>query len=127
MDSSQNAPSSKNFLSIVIAVLVILGFFFFVSKSGLKPSESATSPTPATPTASTAQIPSLKSVSISIDDDAVLGRMDAPVTIIEFGDYQCPFCEDFYGGAELSIRNAYVSKGLVRFAYRDFPLDAIHP
>jgi protein-disulfide isomerase len=56
------------------------------------------------------------------DDDAVEGSADAPVTIIEFSDYECPFCERFYSGALPQIREEYVKTGKVKIVFRDFPL-----
>ena len=57
------------------------------------------------------------------DDDAILGDPDAPVTIVEFSDYQCPYCRSFYNGAYKQIKEKYIDTGKVNFVYRDFPLD----
>jgi len=61
-----------------------------------------------------------------VDDDTILGEVDAPVTIIVFGDYECPFCERMYQDAEQQIRDEYVATGKARIVYRDFPL-SFHP
>ncbi len=55
-------------------------------------------------------------------DDAAKGSEDAPVTIVEFSDYQCPFCGRFYEQTLPLIEEEYVSTGKVRMVYRDFPL-----
>ena len=55
--------------------------------------------------------------------NAVLGNPDAPVTIILFGDYECPYCERAFSGAEAKIRDTYVADGRVKMVFRDFPLD----
>ena len=60
------------------------------------------------------------------DDDAVMGDNDAPVTIVEFSDYQCPFCEAFYSGALTDIKKKYIETGKVKLIYRDYPL-SFHP
>lgn len=62
---------------------------------------------------------------VSPDDDPAWGPADAPVTIVEFGDYQCPYCKRFYDETFPAIKAAY--EGRVRFVYRDFPLTSIHP
>lgn len=54
------------------------------------------------------------------DGDPVLGNPQAPVTIVEFGDYQCPFCGRFFQTTERQIIDTYVKSGKVRFVYRDF-------
>ena len=66
-------------------------------------------------------------VQATVDDDAVLGDEDAPVTIIEFSDYQCPFCGRFYSQTLPQIKSQYVDTGKVKIVFRDFPLTSIHP
>ncbi len=63
---------------------------------------------------------------ISADDDAVLGSPNAPVTIVEFSDYQCPFCRKFVTDTLPSIKQDYIDTGKVKLVYRDYPLD-FHP
>jgi len=62
---------------------------------------------------------------VSPDDDPAWGPVGAAVTIIEFSDYQCPFCKRFYDETLPQIQATY--EGRVRFVYRDFPLTSIHP
>jgi protein-disulfide isomerase len=55
-----------------------------------------------------------------------LGRDDAPVTIVEFTDYQCPFCRRFESDSFVQLKKEYIDTGKVRFVSRDLPLD-FHP
>lgn len=55
------------------------------------------------------------------------GDDQAPVTIIEFSDYQCPFCGRFAQQTLPQIKKEYVSTGKVKWYFRDFPLSSIHP
>jgi protein-disulfide isomerase len=55
-----------------------------------------------------------------------LGSNDAPVTIVEFTDYQCPYCRTFESTTFAEIRKKYVDTGKVRFVVRDFPLAQMH-
>jgi protein-disulfide isomerase len=71
--------------------------------------------------------PSLTEAQASIDDDPLLGKSDAPITLIEFSDYQCPFCARFYRDTFPQIKKDYIDKGKVRYIFRDFPLLSIHP
>ena len=66
-------------------------------------------------------------VTASVDDDPFLGDANAPVKLIEFSDYQCPFCERFYSQTLPQLKSEYFDTGKVQFVYRDFPLDSIHP
>jgi protein-disulfide isomerase len=53
----------------------------------------------------------------------VLGEIDAPVTVIEFGDYECPYC----AGAAPALRELVASSaGQVRLVFRNFPLFEVH-
>ncbi|MFZ5880259.1 MAG: DsbA family protein [Chloroflexota bacterium] len=53
------------------------------------------------------------------------GPADAPITIVEFSDFQCPFCRKFYLETYKGLLAAY--PGQIRFVYRNFPLTNIHP
>lgn len=61
---------------------------------------------------------------VSADDDPTLGAFDAPVTVIEFADFECPACMIFEETIK-EILSTY--EGQVHFVYRDFPLTTIHP
>ena len=62
-----------------------------------------------------------------VDDDPVLGDENAPLTIVEFSDFQCPYCARFREQTFDLIKENYVDTGKVKFVYRDFPLSSIHP
>lgn len=55
-----------------------------------------------------------------IEDDYVLGNANAPVAIIEFGDFQCPFCTKVFLETEPKIREEYINTGKVKWVMRDF-------
>ncbi|OGN18141.1 MAG: hypothetical protein A3F48_02335 [Candidatus Yanofskybacteria bacterium RIFCSPHIGHO2_12_FULL_41_9] len=65
-------------------------------------------------------------VEVSADDDPILGNKNAKVTIIEFSDYQCPFCRSFWKESFSQIKKEYIDTGKVKFIYRDYPL-SFHP
>lgn len=60
------------------------------------------------------------------DDDPALGSPSAPVVLVEFSDFQCPFCRRLWRESLPQIKEKYIKTGQVRFVYRDFPL-SIHP
>ena len=55
------------------------------------------------------------------------GNPDARVTIMEFGDYQCPACQNFFRQAKPILDVSYIQPGRVQFVFYDFPLEAAHP
>jgi protein-disulfide isomerase len=54
------------------------------------------------------------------------GDPNAPITVLEFGDFQCPACQQFALAVKPQIDAAYVDEGVARFTFRDFPLVSIH-
>ncbi|MEZ4666487.1 MAG: DsbA family protein [Anaerolineae bacterium] len=64
-------------------------------------------------------------INVSVDDDPSWGPQDAPVTIVEFSDFQCPFCGRFHRETYDQLRKDY--EGKIRFVYRDFPILSLHP
>ena len=65
--------------------------------------------------------PSTATVTIDPDRPA-LGSADAPVTVVEFTDYQCPFCRRFTQSTFPLIQKQYIDTGKVRWVVRDLPL-----
>ena len=55
-------------------------------------------------------------------DDPVLGNRNAPLVLIEFSDFQCPFCRSFYTQTLNQLKTTYVDTGKVAFVYKDLPL-----
>lgn len=85
--------------------------------------KNAPTPTP-TPTPAPSK-PSSSKVDVKISDsDHYRGDKDAPITIVEFSDFQCPFCSRFHDTMLQVIEN-YPKD--VKWVYKHFPLDSIHP
>jgi protein-disulfide isomerase len=57
----------------------------------------------------------------------MLGSKDAPITVVEFTDYQCPYCQRFHTTVYGDLKKNFIDTGKVRFYSRDLPLDSIHP
>ncbi len=63
-------------------------------------------------------------ISVSVDDDPFFGDKNAPVTIIEFSDFECPFCARFHTQTLPQVKSQYGDT--IRFVYRDLPLKQLH-
>ncbi len=107
MNTKFLVPASIVLAGIIIAVAVI----YATGDQSLEPANNSQPTNFSAPT---------------IDDDVILGQADAPVTLIEFGDYECPFCKKMFDESEPQIRKEYIETGKVRMVYRDFPL-SFHP
>ncbi len=110
----------------VIQVLLLVFIAYKISASSAitsnteNPTPDAQAPTiPNVPSA--IEAPSIDNSKL-VDDDAVKGDKNAPVTIVEFSDYECPFCEKFYTQTLPQIEENYIKTGKVKLIYRDYPL-----
>ncbi|MBU0460763.1 MAG: DsbA family protein [Nanoarchaeota archaeon] len=118
----------QKFMAVVAVVQVLLLLFVAFKISGLSGTDlikKANEPNLPVKAAAPSNNPSPSDSADSaalIDDDDVKGDPDAPVTIVEFSDYECPFCEQFYSQTFKQIDQKYIKTGKVKFVYRDFPL-----
>jgi protein-disulfide isomerase len=76
----------------------------------------------AVPTAPSVPSAGITDMVALIDDDDVKGDPNAPVTIVEWSDFECPFCGRFYSDTLGQIQSEYIDTGKVKLVYRDFPL-----
>lgn len=68
-----------------------------------------------------------KGADLSIDGEPFMGSKDAKITLIEFSDYQCPFCGRAFQQTFPQIVTNYVKTGKVKYVFHDFPLEQLHP
>ncbi|MBI2482641.1 DsbA family protein [Candidatus Uhrbacteria bacterium] len=115
-----------------VGTIGLLGFLILLpgairAQSG-KPADTGTAAAPTAPTAPSGAAPDAAPsgpVNITVtDDDHIRGNPNAKVTIVEWSDFQCPFCSRFHP----TVRQAMSEYGdKVRWVYRHFPLESIHP
>ncbi|MCR4328872.1 MAG: DsbA family protein [Patescibacteria group bacterium] len=112
MNEQSSAPSRDILvpISILVAGILIAGSVIYVA--GLNNAPVA----PVTTQGANA----FAAILTPLPDDAVLGDEDAPVTMIEYGDYQCPYCGVFFNDIEPKIRDEYVKTGKVKLIFRNF-------
>lgn len=68
-----------------------------------------------------------QNVTVKGDAIHVLGKSDAPLTMVEFTDYQCPFCGRYEANTYPEIKRNYIDTGKLRLIVRDLPLSELHP
>ena len=68
-----------------------------------------------------------KPQTLSIVGSPYLGKLDAPLTLVEFSDYQCPFCSRYVTQTLPQIVQTYVETGRLKYVQREFPLATLHP
>ncbi|NOT04261.1 MAG: DsbA family protein [Anaerolineales bacterium] len=77
------------------------------------------------PAAAATAVPQYRRYEIPTDGYPSLGPDDAKLVIVEFSDFQCPFCRRFHDETYQALLDAY--PGQIRFVYRNLPLTSIHP
>ena len=124
--------------SIILAALIIAGTLFYNNKvlvdvlsnshiSGtaynVPSGQVLGTQTPPTP-APTAPVGPVKVADRA--NEPVLGSSSAKVTMVEFGDFQCPFCKSYFQQTLPDIKSKYIDTGKVKVIFRHFPLTQIH-
>lgn len=102
--------------ALIVAVLVSVGLLVY--RTSLKTND------PANPDNSA---PERKKITTTIDDDPIKGVSSAPVTIVEFSDFECPYCKLFFEETLPQLESQYIDMGKVRLVYRDLPLVTHEP
>ncbi|MFH1769564.1 MAG: DsbA family protein [Parcubacteria group bacterium] len=113
MSDNDKSMSLSMPLAILIGAVIIAGAILFIGNEG----KSSSDPDSNEP----ADSGEIQGIEIT-EDDRILGDKDAPVTIVEYSDFQCIFCRVLWGDALESIKDEYVDSGEVRLVFRHFPL-----
>ncbi len=125
IDFKKFLPKSSN--QILVALLVIAAFLIgvlftkvqYLEKNQTANPQQAAAPVQANPQQAAAPAAGTK-VNVSAGHFPVKGDTKAKVTIVEFADFRCPFCEQFFTNTESQIISDYVNTGKVKFAFRNF-------
>ncbi|MCA9389815.1 thioredoxin domain-containing protein [candidate division WWE3 bacterium] len=112
--------------------IIIAGAIVGISLYASNNADRINSPTNGEPIAAGAQITSIPEptpgpTELSVDDDPVIGNPDAPVTLIEFSDYECPYCKRHFQLTYPQIKADYIDTGKVKMVFRDLPLSFHDP
>lgn len=130
---------NNSLVSTPVAILVgaiLISLSILISGGAVKIkgfNSGAAAPAPGAPSqtgdsaAAPVPEPSLGPVKISLDDDPVEGDKNAPVTLVEFSDYECPFCKRHFDQTYSQLKKNYIDTGKVKLVFRDFPLSFHDP
>ena len=101
--------------TFILLGLIVLGVVFFVLPDKSPTGNVIQQPGQNLPTEPTAQ------VQVNTDGDPVKGDKNAGIEVVEFSDYECPFCVRAFAQSLTSV-NSYVEQGKAKFVYKDYPL-----
>lgn len=62
-------------------------------------------------------------ISLAGTENMTLGKADARIAVVEFSDYECPYCAKHYKNVLPKLRERYIDKGVIRYVMKDFPLE----
>lgn len=114
-NENQNNKQSLNLsVSILIAGVLIAGAVIYAVGAKNQPAVA--------PSGGNQPAPTFDQLMKLTSRDVILGDPNAPVTFIEYGDYQCPFCARFFSTVESSLKDNYIKDGKVRFVFRDLSI-----
>lgn len=120
----------------IIAALVVAAFLggYLVGNLGPAKNSTVTFPTPIptynptpNPTVAPTQPSPQAKIAISIGNSPVMGNSTASITMVEFSDFQCPFCGAFFSQTFPQVEKNYIDSGKIRFVFKNMPLTSIHP
>lgn len=114
---------ATHFYAVLVVVAFSIGVMFGYQVRGQTPGGAAVGPIAEAPVATAA--PQYVRYDIPTEGFPSLGPSDAPITLVEFGDFQCPFCRQWEQQTYQPLLAAYPGK--IRVVFRDFPLTSIHP
>ena len=69
----------------------------------------------------------VRSASLTLGTAPSRGQADAPLVLVEFSDYECPFCIRHFTQTMPELEREYISTGKLRYVFMDFPIDQLHP
>jgi protein-disulfide isomerase len=111
-------------IAIVFGFALIAGAIFFSSQNAQK-ANVAVDPKDAIEQAS-GQIGKTGPVRPVDENDHIKGNPNAPIVIVEYSDFDCPFCKNFHETMN-AVMDTYGAEGKVAWVYRQFPLEQLHP
>jgi protein-disulfide isomerase len=119
---------NRNISIALAAVIVVAGLGYVLWQQSAPHAAPAPSPAPAlaqaTPPAAAPADPGGLGPRME-GTDMILGAANAPITIIEYASMTCPHCASFHVNTLPQVKANYIDKGLVKFIFREFPLDAM--
>ena len=101
-------------------MLLVAGAMWMLTGNGLGSGSAALQPTESIITGEMEELGGIEAF-VEMAKGIELGDPDAPITIMEFGDYQCPACQDFASLIKPQIDMQYVESGIARFVFYDYP------
>jgi protein-disulfide isomerase len=112
---------SKIWIGLAVLVVVAVGGAWWYTAERPLATAAVSSPATTAPVAGSA----IAQEATATGDDRVLGKPDAPITIIEYASMTCPHCAAFDAETLPQVKKEWIDTGKAKLIFRDFPLDAL--
>lgn len=125
MEPTQNSQTNSTVSSVTIPIAIVIGFGLIAAAiyfGGLGKT-SDTRQVTETPNKVPTQVSDIRPVD---ETDHIKGNPNAPILVVEYSDYDCPFCKQFHE-TMTRIMEEYGVSGNVAWVYRQFPIAQLHP
>lgn len=116
----------NNNSSIAIPIAIVVGFALIamaIFLSGSRTTPTIGQPTPNQPVAERQEVVDIRPVDST---DYIRGNPNAPIMIVEYSDYDCPFCKNFHETMK-RVMDEFGVNGQVAWVYRQYPIVQLHP
>lgn len=133
---AETSTTNTKLIPVLVILLIVASFFIgslytrvnLLEKGGITGAAAGTGATGDTAGAAQPQAPTGPvTAEIDVTGVAFKGNPDAKVAIVEFMDYECPFCGQLFSTTFPDIQKNYIDTGKVKYYVKDFPLTQIHP
>ncbi|MEX0913071.1 MAG: thioredoxin domain-containing protein [Candidatus Paceibacterota bacterium] len=120
---NQTSPARSTGSSLAIPIAIVVGFGLIAASIYFGSSKNVTTPLAAEEEQQSGDLEALAPITA---DDHIRGNPNAPLVIVEYSDFDCPFCRNFHITMQ-KIMDDYGPTGQVAWVYRHFPLSSLHP
>lgn len=129
VESGKNAVKKVNVTYILFFLLIVAAFLIgvlFTQVQFLKNGSAMVGTTDVTADTTGSNVQA-GPVDVDTGKLPILGDKNAKVTLVEFSDFQCPFCKQMFEESFPQIKKDFIDTGKAKFAYRHYPLTTLHP
>ena len=133
---SEQTSSGTKLIPVMVVLLIVSAFLIgslytqvnMLNKGAGTPTNVAAAGTGNTaPDAAAGQPPAEVKADIDVKGLTFKGEKNAKVALVEFTDYECPFCGQLFTQTYPDLKKEYIDTGKIRYYVLDFPLTSIHP
>lgn len=125
--AERTASSSKGALqTLAIPIAIVIGFGLIAAAIFFGGNANSILPIPGLNGQPTEQVPTTGEIRPVDENDHVRGNPNAPIVMIEYSDFDCPFCKNFHDTMN-KVMAKYGTEGKVAWVYRHLPLEQLHP